>query len=57
MVNTNTMLRLQKVYCSPGIVSILKTSHTIILPQSNKTLGIPWPHKLGRQALPTAARY
>ena len=53
MGKTNTMLRLQKVYCSPGIVSILKTSHTIILPQSNKTLGMsgviwegrhyPWP--------------
>lgn len=29
MANTNTMLRLQKVYCSPGIVSIFKkTSHT-----------------------------
>ena len=40
MVKANTMPRLQKVYYSPGIVSILKTSHTIILPQSNKTLGV-----------------
>ena len=39
----NRVLRLHKVYCSPGIVSIEKKKSHKTLPQ-NKTLGIPWPH-------------
>lgn len=38
-------------------VSIFKkTSHTKILPESNKTLGIPWPHWLERLALSITVR-